>query len=93
MRAGAGNLIGVDSGTSNENRFETSGVDIELAYGMEIGPGTLDAGLVWNHLLDWDEIGIIDGDLDENAGEILTPARMSRRARPPGCSPTPQHSA
>lgn len=73
MRAGAGNLTGVDSGTSNENRFETSGIDIELAYGMEVGPGTLDAALVWNHLLAWDEIGIADGDLDENAGEILTP--------------------
>jgi outer membrane receptor protein involved in Fe transport len=73
MRAGAGNLTGVDSGTSNENRFETSGVDIELAFAMEIGPGTLDTGLVWNHLLDWDVIGIADGDIDENAGEILTP--------------------
>jgi len=73
MRADAGNLTGVDSGTSNENRFETSGLDIELAYTMELGPGTLSTGLVWNHLLDWDEIGIISGDVDDNAGEILTP--------------------
>jgi outer membrane receptor protein involved in Fe transport len=73
MRAGAGNLTGVDSGTSNENRFETTGLDIELAYAMDLGPGALDAGLVWNHLLKWDEIGILSGDVDENAGEILTP--------------------
>jgi iron complex outermembrane receptor protein len=73
MRADAGNLTGVDSGTSNENRFETSGLDIELAYTMELGPGTLGTGLVWNHLISWDEIGIISGDVDDNAGEILTP--------------------
>jgi iron complex outermembrane receptor protein len=73
MRPGAGALIGVDSGTSNENRFETQGVDVELAYSMDIGPGDLNVGIVWNHLIKWDEIGIASGDLDENAGEILTP--------------------
>jgi len=73
MRADAGNLTGVDSGTSNENQFETSGLDIELAYTTEVGPGTLSTGIVWNHLIDWDEIGIISGDVDDNAGEILTP--------------------
>ena len=73
MRAGAGNLTAVDSGTSNENRFETSGLDIELAYVTDLGPGTLNAGLLWNHLIDWDEIGIESGDVDDNAGEILTP--------------------
>ena len=72
-RPGAGNLTGVDSGTSNENRFETAGVDIELAYTLDLGPGTLSSGLLWNHLFDWDEIGIISGDVDDNAGEILTP--------------------
>ena len=72
-RPGAGALIGVDSGTSNENRFETQGVDIELSYSMDLGPGVLGADLVWNQLFKWDEIGIFTGDLDENAGEILTP--------------------
>lgn len=73
LRPDAGALVGVDSGTSNENRFETSGLDIELAYTTDVGPGTLGAGIVWNHLFDWDEIGIESGDVDENAGEILTP--------------------
>jgi outer membrane receptor protein involved in Fe transport len=72
-RPGAGALIGVDSGTSNENRFETQGVDIELAYARDLGPGTLAANLVWNQLFKWDEIGIFTGDIDDNAGEILTP--------------------
>jgi outer membrane receptor protein involved in Fe transport len=77
-RPGAGALIGVDSGTSNENRFETEGLDIELAYAQEFGPGLFNATLVWNQLLKWDEIGIFTGDLDDNKGEILTPdARAS----------------
>lgn len=80
MRAGAGALVGVDSVTSNENRFETQGLDIEAAYAMEVGPGTLGLGLIWNQLFKWDEIGILSGDLDDNAGEILTPdSRASGR--------------
>lgn len=73
MRPGAGNLIGVDSGESNENIFKTSGIDVEANYVMELGPGSLRAAVIWNHLLEWDEIGIISGDVDDDAGEILTP--------------------
>jgi outer membrane receptor protein involved in Fe transport len=72
-RPGAGALSGVDSFTSNENRFETQGLDFEFAYANEFGPGLFSANLVWNQLLKWDEIGIFTGDLDDNAGEILTP--------------------
>jgi outer membrane receptor protein involved in Fe transport len=70
---GAGALVGVDSASSNENIFDTQGLDIELGYNVDIGAGNLDLGIFWNHLLDWDEIGIFDGDIDRNAGEILTP--------------------
>ena len=72
-RPGAGALIGVGSGTSNENRFDTEGIDLEFAYANEFGPGQFSASLVWNQLLKWDEIGIFTGDLDDNKGEILTP--------------------
>ena len=73
MRPAAGALNGVDSFTSNENRFETQGVDIELTYTMDLGPGELGANLVWNQLFKWDEIGIVDGDVNDYAGEIYTP--------------------
>ncbi len=73
LRPGAGNLSGVDSGTSNENRFNTAGIDIEANYTMDIGPGTFGAAMIWNHLLEWEEIGIASGDVDDDAGEILTP--------------------
>jgi outer membrane receptor protein involved in Fe transport len=70
---GQGSLLSVDSVSSNENIFDTSGLDIEVAYIQELGPGTLSASMVWNYLLKWDEIGIFDGDLDDNLGEVLTP--------------------
>jgi iron complex outermembrane receptor protein len=70
---GAGALIEVDSATSNENRFETSGIDVQARYRFAIGPGELSAGVFFNHLLKFDTIGIIDGDVDEDAGEVLYP--------------------
>jgi outer membrane receptor protein involved in Fe transport len=73
MAAGAGALVGVDSASSNENIFDTQGLDIELGYNVDIGTGNLDFGILWNHLFTWDEIGIFDGDVDDNVGEILTP--------------------
>jgi outer membrane receptor protein involved in Fe transport len=72
-RPGAGNLIGVDSGTSNENIFKTSGIDVEASYITDLGPGSFSAAMIWNHLLEWDQIGIASGDVDDNKGEILTP--------------------
>ena len=73
MAPGGGNLDAVDSGTSNENRFEISGLDIEARWSTDIGPGTFAASAIWNHLLEWKQIGILSGDVDDRAGEILTP--------------------
>lgn len=70
---GAGALISVDSASSNENRFETSGIDLQARYQFSIGPGEFSAGVFYNYLLKFDTIGIIDGDLDEDAGEVLYP--------------------
>lgn len=69
----AGALIEVDSASSNENRFETSGIDVQVNYALSVGPGELSAGLFYNRLLQYDTIGIVDGDLDEDAGEVLFP--------------------
>ncbi|MEO1245412.1 MAG: TonB-dependent receptor [Pseudomonadota bacterium] len=71
--AGAGGLVGVDSNSSNENRFETQGIDIELAYSRPLGAGDISWTMFYNHLLKFDTIGIVDGDLDEDAGEVLFP--------------------
>jgi len=69
----AGALIEVDSGVNNENRFETSGLDLQVSYGMSIGPGDLSATMFYNYLIDFDTIGIFTGDVDEDAGEVLFP--------------------
>lgn len=73
LAPGAGALIEVDSSTSNENRFETSGLDLQLSYGLSIGPGDFFATLFYNHLFDFDTIGIVSGDVDRDAGEVLFP--------------------
>ncbi|MEM7432239.1 MAG: TonB-dependent receptor [Pseudomonadota bacterium] len=70
---GAGALVEVDSASSNENRFETSGIDVQLQYTFDIGPGTASAGLFYNHLMEFDTIGIVDGSVDDDAGEVLFP--------------------
>ena len=73
LAPGAGALIEVDSGTSNENRFETDGLDVQLSYVRSIGPGTLGATLFYNRLFTFDTIGIASGDVDSDAGEVLFP--------------------
>ncbi|MEO1246804.1 MAG: TonB-dependent receptor [Pseudomonadota bacterium] len=69
----AGALIEVDSGVNNENRFETSGLDLQVSYGLPIGPGDLTATMFYNYLIDFDTIGIFSGDVDKDAGEVLFP--------------------
>ncbi len=73
MQAGAGGLVDINSQTSNENRYETSGVDLQLSYGLDIGPGRANAKLFYTHLAKFDLIGIVDNDLDEKTGEVLYP--------------------
>jgi len=73
VRDANGALTEVNSGTSNENNIETSGVDFELNYIIEIGPGTLKADLIWNHTREWIQTAIEDGSSVDFAGEVLNP--------------------
>lgn len=73
LNPGEGALVEVDSITSNENRFETEGLDLQARYQLAVGPGDLSLGLFYNHLFKFDTIGIVDGSLDEDAGEVLYP--------------------
>ena len=77
LAPGFGALIEVDSATSNENRFETSGLDVQLSYSMPLGPGDFSTTLFYNHLFEFNTIGIISGDVDEDAGEIVYPKNRS----------------
>jgi len=73
VRDANGALTEVDSGTSNENNIETSGVDIEFNYTAEFGPGTFKADLIWNHTREWVQTAIEDGSSVDFAGEVLNP--------------------
>jgi outer membrane receptor protein involved in Fe transport len=68
-----GALTGVDSGTSNENNLDTSGYDIEINYKTETSYGEFGAQLVWNHIKEFNETGILSGDVVEKKGEVFTP--------------------
>jgi outer membrane receptor protein involved in Fe transport len=68
-----GALTEVDSGTSNENNIETSGLDLEVSYSVEMGPGTFTADLLWNHTNEYNVISIEDGTSVDYAGEVLSP--------------------
>jgi outer membrane receptor protein involved in Fe transport len=73
VRDGNGALTEVNSGTSNENNIDTSGIDIEFNYTAEFGPGTFKADLIWNHTREWIQTAIEDGSSVDFAGEVLNP--------------------
>ena len=78
-RDAAGALVTVNSGSSNENFLETAGLDIDATYNVELGDlnnnlrGNLNVNVLYNYIDTHSITGIVDGDKDENAGEILLP--------------------
>ncbi len=68
-----GALTEVHSGTSNENNIDTSGVDIEISYRMDLGPGVFTTDLLWNHTREYVQTAIEDGSSVDFAGEVLNP--------------------
>ncbi|MCE9684964.1 TonB-dependent receptor [Shewanella sp. AS16] len=73
LRDANGALIDVNSGTSNENNIDTSGIDAEVNYTVDIGPGSFKAQLVWNYTNEYVTTGILDGDAIDYVGEVLYP--------------------
>lgn len=79
LRDNAGALVSVNSGTGNENLIETAGLDIDLTYNTELAElndslrGNLNVNLLWNYLDHFDTTGILSGDVDKDAGEVLFP--------------------
>jgi outer membrane receptor protein involved in Fe transport len=73
LRDYKGALTEVHSGTSNENDIETSGVDLEISYSVDLGPGTFTTDFLWNHTNEYNVISIEDGSTVDYAGEVLSP--------------------
>jgi outer membrane receptor protein involved in Fe transport len=75
----AGALVQVNSGTSNEEKIETAGMDIELSYYFDLNQvydqakGQFSVGVLYSYLDQYDVIGIADGSVDDDAGEIEYP--------------------
>lgn len=68
-----GALIEVHSGTSNENNIDTSGIDAEVNYTTDIGPGSFKAQLVWNYTNEYVETGILSGEAIDYVGDVTHP--------------------
>ncbi|ABM25408.1 MULTISPECIES: TonB-dependent receptor domain-containing protein [Shewanella] len=68
-----GALIEVHSGTSNENNIDTSGIDAEINYTRDIGPGSFKAQLIWNYTNEYVVTGILSGESIDYVGEVLYP--------------------
>jgi iron complex outermembrane recepter protein len=73
VRTDVGALVQVHSGTSNENKLDISGVDVEINYSLEVGPGEFSTQLVYGYIAEYTETSIEDGTFLKQAGEILTP--------------------
>ncbi|ASP40224.1 TonB-dependent receptor [Bacterioplanes sanyensis] len=68
-----GALLQANSGTSNENILRVSGMDIEASYRAQVGPGIMNASVVWNHLLKDEVEGILSGEVRDDRGEVANP--------------------
>ena len=73
LRDANGALVDVHSGTSNENNLDVSGVDLEISYRADIGPGEFGADLLWNHTMEYVQTAIEDGSEVDFVGEVLNP--------------------
>ena len=78
FRDGTGQINRVDSEPRNESGFVTSGIDVYANYLWELNEGNLNLEVTWTHLLEKDELRIIDSttgeiDVDDDLGEVENP--------------------
>jgi len=69
----AGPLIEVNRSPVNEERIETSGLDLELSYVMDAGPGSLGMSVLYSYLREYLLTAIVSGDVNREDGEIEFP--------------------
>lgn len=74
-----GALVSVDSLSSNENIIETAGLDLDVSFATQLSDwssslsGDLDMNVIYNYVDKFNTTGIVERDVDEDAGEILWP--------------------
>src|SRR5690606_41545889 len=69
----AGPLLEVNRSPVNEERLETSGLDLELAYFRELGPGPLDMSVLHSFLRECLITAVATRNGDRKDGEIEVP--------------------
>lgn len=65
---GTGTIIDALEVDTNIATNEVSGIDIQIEYSADVGPGTFDVKWIASNLLNWDEAAIQTEPLDEFAG-------------------------
>jgi len=68
-----GPLIEVNRSPVNEERIETSGLDVEVSYVMDVGPGNLGMGVLYSYLDEYLVTAVVSGDVNKEDGEIEFP--------------------
>nr|WP_010133656.1 TonB-dependent receptor [Microbulbifer agarilyticus] len=63
-----GEITEVNSGFINEGTLKTEGIDLQAQWGMDVGPGQLNVGLNYGHVMDYTLTKF--GDADELVGEV-----------------------
>ncbi len=73
VRDSNGALTEVHSGTGNENDIATSGIDLEVSYSVDLGPGVFTTDFLWNHTNEYIYTSIESGESVDYVGEVTTP--------------------
>ncbi|MGI9287442.1 MAG: TonB-dependent receptor plug domain-containing protein [Pseudomonadales bacterium] len=68
----SGPVLDVNGIANNEDTIETSGLDLEVSYVLDVGPGSLYMGLGANYLDTYEVTGLA-GDKQDFKGEVLFP--------------------
>jgi len=69
----SGPLLEVNRSPVNEERLDTSGIDLEVAYFRDVGPGTLDISALYSYLREYLITALSTGDVNREDGEIEYP--------------------
>src|SRR5690606_1659214 len=78
----AGPLLEVNRSPVNEERIDTSGIDLELAWFRDVGPGSLNVGMLYSYLREYLVTAISSGDVNVEDGEVEFPKnRMTLNLR------------
>ena len=69
----SGALLEVNRSFLNQEDWDTSGIDVELNYSREVGPGLLSVNVLYNHLIEFEITDLTTGTTNREDGEVEYP--------------------